>query len=82
VTVEYCGPSAIRSTIENARAEYFHRATHIYLKGAAYTDALVVDLCELNHLHSMRLDHTQITADGVARLKRALPDCKIDVWKN
>ena len=41
------------------------------------TDAALKALSGLESLKHLKVEHTQITADGVARLREALPECEI-----
>ena len=77
MTVDYCGPEWLKPLADKFNLSCFHRATHIVLQGGDYTDTDVDDLCRLKHLQSISLLRTRITADGLAKLKRSLPDCKI-----
>jgi len=47
------------------------------LKGTRATDAGLKHLAGLGKLKELDLTGTQVTADGVGRLQKALPKCKI-----
>lgn len=56
----------------------FHRPTALSLRGPAYTDAAVEHVCRLTNLEVLTLDHTAISEQGFARLRRELPRCRIE----
>ena len=49
------------------------------ISSSAVTDASVSVLERLSSLESMQLHETGISPEGVSRLRRALPHCRIDV---
>jgi hypothetical protein len=53
------------------------RLNVLNLSKTRISDAGLPTLEELKTLRLLRLDGTRVTAEGVARLRRALPDCKI-----
>ena len=53
------------------------RLNVLNLSKTRISDAGLPALEELKTLRLLRLDGTRVTAEGVARLRRALPDCKI-----
>jgi hypothetical protein len=47
------------------------------LQGGGYDDRCVEHLVQLRRLESLALSGTKLSARGIARLQRALPDCRI-----
>jgi hypothetical protein len=47
------------------------------LRGTQVTDAGLVHLEGLDNLDFLYLDNTQVTDEGVTKLQKALPNCKI-----
>jgi hypothetical protein len=66
--------------IANQTIRQVSRLRHIQsldLHGTAVNDNCIDDLCQMSSLADLDVGNTQITTDGVARLKRQLPRCKI-----
>jgi hypothetical protein len=79
-SVESIGPGV--SSLTDADLIQLRRLTalkELELSGRKITDAALVYLEGLSGLKVLRLRQTQITDDGAAKLKKALPDCKIIV---
>ena len=53
------------------------RLKYIMIDGLAIDDGVLVHLAEILALDAIRIEHTQISADGIANLRRRLPDTKI-----
>jgi hypothetical protein len=51
----------------------------LVLTGSGTSDADIDGLSELDQITEIKLVRTRVTADGVARLKRALPGCTVGV---
>ena len=51
------------------------------LTGEDITDAGLVCLEGLSSLEVLRLRQTQVTEDGAVKLKKALPNCRIELWR-
>jgi Leucine-rich repeat (LRR) protein len=49
----------------------------LYLSETKLTDACLKDLSAMKQLRMLYLDDTDVTANGVAELKMALPDCEV-----
>jgi hypothetical protein len=77
VTVEWIGPSWLRPPAETLGVRIFFRSTKLSLSGPAYTDAAVEHIVRLRDLAQLDLSRTKITDEGLARLKRSLPECRI-----
>ncbi len=56
----------------------FHRVTGLSLRGPAYTDAAVEHISQLKDLKRLKLTATQISDQGLARLEKSLPECRIE----
>lgn len=54
----------------------------LYLMDTAVTDACIADLAKLKELRTLDLDFTHVTTEGVNRLRRSLPSCKIYASKS
>ena len=78
MTVEWQGPAFLRRPAEALGVRVFHRPTKLFLEGPAYTDAAVAHLSRLTSLKSLTLQRTNISAGGLKRLRRALPQCRIE----
>jgi dipeptidyl aminopeptidase/acylaminoacyl peptidase len=50
----------------------------LYLGNTAISDDAVETLARMSSLRHLKIENTSITADGVARLRAALPNCRID----
>jgi len=57
--------------------EMLHRLKWLSLKGTAITDQGIEIITKFRSLTSLNTSQTQVTQDGVLRLKAALPDCSI-----
>jgi hypothetical protein len=64
--------------METLGVRIFHRATKLSLEGPAYTDSAIAHLSQLKDLKSLTLQRTQISDQGLHRLRRALPLCRIE----
>ena len=78
MTVDWLGPAWLRRPAEALEVRIFHRATKLSLEGPAYTDAAVEHISQLKDLKSLTLSRTQITDQGLKRLRRSLPLCQIE----
>ena len=78
VTVQYSGPVGFQTLSETVGIEYFNRAVSLSLRGPTYTDAMIEQICKLDNLQSLFLSGTGITRRGLDRIRRALPNCKIE----
>jgi hypothetical protein len=56
----------------------YDRATELRLSGPKYDDGAVDHLVKLRRLRSLTLDRTKITDVGIERLRRALPECRVE----
>jgi hypothetical protein len=50
---------------------------HLTLSSRGITDAGLIHLEHLPNLQSLYLEDTQVTEQGIKRLQRALPDCRV-----
>lgn len=48
------------------------------LRGNSITDAGIEELIQMPHLQSVELWQTSVTEDGLAKLRAALPHCRIE----
>ena len=78
MTVDWQGPAWLRRPAEVLDVRIFHRATKLSLSGPAYTDAAVEHVSQLKDLKSLTLWQTQISDQGLRRLERSLPRCRIE----
>jgi Leucine-rich repeat (LRR) protein len=69
-------PNLIELTAENL-AE-LKRLKRLSLAGCGLTDAGIKPLASLTNLESFDLRRTKVTTAGIAELKKALPNCKIE----
>ncbi len=53
------------------------RLEQLELKRSSISDADLVHLRKLKNLENLYLADTRVTQDGIARLKKALPDCQV-----
>ncbi|MCI0358968.1 MAG: hypothetical protein L0211_10860 [Planctomycetaceae bacterium] len=81
MTVEWIGPAWLRRPAEALGVRIFHRATRLSLVGPIYTDAAVEHICHLTDLQLVTLEGTAISDQGIARLRRELPHCRIELIK-
>jgi hypothetical protein len=79
VTVEWIGSAWLRRPAEALGVRIFHRATRLSLVGPAYTDAAVEHASRLKNLQVLTLERTSISDQGIARLRRELPQCRIEL---
>ena len=79
MTVDWHGPSWLRRPAEALGVRIFHRATKLSLEGSAYTDSAIAHLSQLKDLKSLTLQRTQISDQGLQRLRQALPLCRIEL---
>ena len=54
------------------------QVTSVRLSGSRYTDAVVEQLAKLKDVQTMDVRNTRITAAGLARLRRLLPNTRIN----
>lgn len=73
------GSSGINDVMA-ARLAGLEATTSLSVAGNPLTDKGLVEFKKLSGLKSLDVGATQVTADGVAELQKALPDCKI-TWK-
>ena len=78
MSVEWQGPAFLRRPAEALGVRFFHRPTRLSLEGPAYTDAAIQHLSRLSSLKSLTLQRTKVSAQGLERLRQALPDCQIE----
>ena len=57
--------------------EFMRRASGLTLARPQYTDEVIPLISQLKDVESNGLSETQITSEGVARLRWALPNCEI-----
>jgi hypothetical protein len=50
---------------------------YMILQETAISDAGLVDLAACKNLRTLYLGETKVSAEGIARLKKALPECDI-----
>jgi hypothetical protein len=50
---------------------------NLSIADTAVGDGAVPDLARLRGLRSLRCDKTRLTASGLAKLREALPDCRV-----
>lgn len=57
----------------------FGRIAELQLTGTRITDgaALALLLCRFKKLEELHLENTRVTAQGIQRLKRGLPACRV-----
>jgi hypothetical protein len=81
VTVHWKAPPWLRRPAEAVGlGKIYLRATEVALNGQKFDDRVVEHLVKLRHLETLTLTNTRLSQNGVARLQRALPDCRID-WQ-
>jgi hypothetical protein len=79
VTVQWTGPSWLRRPAETLALEKFlTRATGLTLSGPHCDDRAIEHLTKLTRLESLTLSETKISQEGMRRLQRALPDCRVE----
>ncbi|MDB4766343.1 hypothetical protein OAG71_01510 [bacterium] len=59
---------------------FYENLTHLFLGRMNITEHGIEQLAQLKKLESLELRETQFTEDGIALLKKLLPNCKIKVW--
>lgn len=64
---------------ELARLPAMSRVRSLTLEGTSVTDAGLKCLAKLRRLQNVDLRNTRVTAEGAKRLKRALPNCNIEI---
>jgi hypothetical protein len=72
------GPSPQESSAARTQAWPRARRARPSLAGCTFSDAGLKHLAGLSNLTQLDLTGTQVTADGVAGLQKALPKCKIE----
>jgi hypothetical protein len=77
VTVQWRGPAWLRPAAEAFDLEIYRHATDLSLQGGGYDDRCIEHLVQLRRLESLALSGTELSQQGIARLQRALPDCRI-----
>jgi hypothetical protein len=79
VTVQWKGPAWLRRPAEAVGlGTIYLRTTAVSLHGPVYDDRVVEHLVKLRRLESIALSNTSLSQEGIARLRRALPDCRIE----
>ena len=78
MTVQYSGPLGLQTLSESVGIDYFDRAASLSLRGPEYTDAMIEQICKLDHLRSLSLRGTGISRRGMDRIRLALPNCKVE----
>ena len=56
----------------------YARATKLSLQGPKFDDRVIKHLVKLTRLESLTLSNTQLSEEGIARLRQALPRCRIE----
>lgn len=79
MSVEWQGPAVLRRPAEALGVRIYHRATRLRLEGPKFGDATVEHLAALKSLQSLTLWQTSVSSAGLRKLRRALPDCQIEV---
>jgi hypothetical protein len=74
----YQGPAWLRGQLECCFGGLLYRAEEVGLQTAHFDDRVVKPLVRLPHLRRIGLGGTLVTQDGLDRLRRALPDAKIE----
>ena len=62
----------------------FKGLTHLFelcLRGTQVTDAGLDHLKGLTALSRLDLSETRVTAEGIKKLKKALPKCGVNIWE-
>lgn len=77
VTVQWQGPSWLPETTRIAGGYVYDRATTLTLTGPNYDDSAIEHLVKLKGLKRISLSRTRFTKEGLAKLRRALPDCQV-----
>jgi hypothetical protein len=78
VSVDWQGPAWLRRPAEALGVGIYNRATRLSLQGPKYDDAAVEHLLKLRSLNSLTLERTQFSDEGLARLSRLLPNCRVE----
>jgi hypothetical protein len=79
VTVQWRGPAWLRRPAEAVGwEEIYTRATKVSLWGPKYDDRCIEHLVKLRRLESITLSNTGFSEQGIRRLQRALPNCRIE----
>ena len=71
-------PDWLLRPTRNAGWPVYDRATSLTLSGPKYDDTAVEYITKLRDLRKLELHGTSLTPDGVARLRRSLPHCRIE----
>jgi Leucine Rich Repeat (LRR) protein len=75
--------SLLNDNISVNGISHFHGLTslkNLDLMNTPLTDDGVETLCRMHHLKSLRIIGTRISQEGYARLKDAMPDCRIQYY--
>ncbi len=81
MTVQWVGPLWLQRPAEAVGMGVMcQRATKLSLHGPIYDDRAVEHLLKLRRLESLTLANTKMSLAAVARLRQALPDCRISTW--
>jgi len=74
---------AVRKSLEKPEGELtkadLEKVTRLSLSRTKITDAGLVELAKLRQLKTLYLNSTKVTEAGGAVLKKALPNCRIEV---
>jgi hypothetical protein len=82
VSVRWQAPEWLRRPAEAVGlGAIYLRVTELALEGPRFDDRMVEHVVKLRSLESITLANTKLSQVGVNRLRRALPDCRID-WRN
>jgi hypothetical protein len=71
------GTRANDETIKYLASKNPHQLSYITLSGCKISDKCIPDLLKLTSLRSIIMEDTPISIDGLHRLKRGLPKCRI-----
>ncbi len=79
MSVTYTGPAFLHALYYDNEIYWYDRVTSLSLDGSKFDDRVVDELCKLRHLRSVSLYKTNLTDEGVERLRSRLPGCKVRV---
>lgn len=78
MTVAYRGPRWLETTIRRLDISWFDRAVGLRLSGQDVDDNFIGRLRHLDHLQSLSLFNTSVSAGALDQLLEHLPECKVD----
>ncbi|MEO8497612.1 MAG: hypothetical protein ABI614_21300 [Planctomycetota bacterium] len=79
MSVTYTGPAVLHSLYFDNEIHWYDRVTSVSLDGSKFDDRVVDELCKFKHLGFVSLYKTNLTDEGVARLRSRLPGCQVQV---